>query len=403
MSGGRVLIAGGGMVGLAFAIALKVRLGTRLSVELIESRALPSGDPDPLDSRASALNLRSCRLLAAFGIWDDLRDVAAPIRDVHVSNQRRFGSALLHARDLDGDALGFVAENHHIGRALLRRAEALGVLLRAPLAIASLPPPDAGVGLLLASGEQEAADLVILADGSQSSLRDALGIAVDERHTGQLAVVANVAFSGKQQGIAFERFTAHGPLALLPLTDSKPGEQRFNLVWSQPEADGEALMAADDQAFMQALQAAFGWRLGKVLAVGRRTAWPLVRTRATEQSRPGYLVAGNAAHALHPVAGQGFNLSLRDADAFASVAQDAVAAGESPGDRQVLRHYEQRVSDDQSLTIGATDTLATLFNRRSPLLDVPRDAALAALDLSPELKRQVAVMGTGEQRGMESL
>lgn len=394
----RVLIAGGGLVGLAFAIALADATEGELEIELIEARPLPDGEPDPLDSRASALNLRSRELLSEWGVWSQLANDAAPIRKIHVSNQHRFGSTLLAADDLDADALGFVAENHRIGRALLARAEALGVGFRATEAIKELLPPNEGVGLVMTSGTVESADLIILADGGASTLRESLGIGVELLETGQVAVVANVAFPGQQQGIAFERFTGDGPMALLPLTDEQQRRQRFNLVWSMAPEAAESLSRAPDEIFLSALQRAFGWRLGRALAVGRRTVWPMSRRRACEQSRPGYLIAGNAAHALHPVAGQGFNLSVRDAATFAAVAARGLMAGESPGARAVLRDYEQRVGADQDLTIGATDTLATLFRRRSPPLDVPRDMALACLDFSAGLRRGVAALGAGQQR-----
>lgn len=163
-----------------------------------------------------------------------------------------------------------------------------------------------------------------------------------------------------------------------------------------PEA-AEALAGACDEDFLEELQQAFGWRLGRALAVGQRTIWPLSRRRSCEQSRPGYLIAGNAAHALHPVAGQGFNLSVRDAAAFAAAVVRGQEAGNAPGARSVLRSYEQQVATDQDLTIGATDTLATLFTRRSPPLDWPRDLALAGLDFSATLRRGVASLGAGQR------
>lgn len=387
------------MVGLAFAVALATAVNDRIHICLLEAGTLPAGEPDPLDSRASALNLYSKGQLERWGAWSALAAVAAPIRHVHVSNQRRFGSTLLDAADVRDDVLGYVAENHHIGRALLARAQALGVDFRSGEPIVSLFSSPAGPGLSVGSGESLTADLVLLADGSTSALRDALGIAVDTRDTGQQALVANVEFAGQQQGVAYERFTPDGPLALLPLSDTVRGRQRFNLVWSMA-ADAAAVVSdLDDHGFLERLQYAFGWRLGRALAVGRRTRWPLVRHRACEQSRPGYLVVGNAAHALHPVAGQGFNLSLRDAAAFARVASAGIDNGIALGSRRLLRAYEQTVRDDQDLVIGATDTLSTLFARHHPLLDLPRDAALSLLDLSPTLRREVAALGAGAPAG----
>ena len=388
----QVRVVGGGMVGLAFAIAVRHAL-TDADVTVLEARPLPNGNPNPLDTRASALNLASRRVLSQWGAWPAIESSAGVIKQIHVSNQSRFGSALMPATDVDDEQLGFVAENHIIGRALKGCAEALGVVIQAPAQVASLQPEGTCWRLDMVDQAPLMADLVIIADGSQSRLREQLGITVEQRRTGQYALVANVLFDGIQQGTAFERFTAEGPLAMLPLPDSEPGCQRFNLVWSMAEERAIDLEQADDTDFMAALQTAFGWRLGAVRRVGRRSGWPLDRLWAREQVRPGCIVAGNAAHGIHPVAGQGLNLSLRDAATLADVLATAPA---NPFSAASLREYGRRVMADQAVTVGATDMLATLFQPHGPVIDLPRDAALAGLDLLTPLRKLVARRGTAQ-------
>lgn len=391
---GSVRIVGGGMVGLAFAIAIRRALPS-VEVSVYEARPLPTGTPNPLDTRASALNLASRDILERWGLWSSLAGDVGVIRRIHVSNQRRFGSSLMQPEDVGADALGYVAENHLIGRAFKACADRVGVDIVAPAEVQSLARDDQRTALTLADGERVLADLVVVADGSDSALRRTLGITVDTRRTGQTALVANVSFEGTQQGCAFERFTAEGPLALLPLSDAQPGQQRFNLVWSMTDEHAEQLRDAGDDEFIDGLQRAFGWRLGAISAVGRRSVWPLERVWAREQVRPGTLVVGNAAHGIHPVAGQGLNLSLRDAATLESVL--ASSAGGDAGDwhaSDTLRRYGALVSADQSRTIEATDLLSTLFKPRHALVDVPRDMALAALDFAPPLRRRIARLGT---------
>ena len=392
----RVAIVGGGMVGLAFANALASHCPDALDIVLLEARQLPTGDPDPMDTRASALNLASEKILGVQDCWDDLADAAAPITSIHVSNQHRFGSSLMTASEIGVSALGYVCENHFIGRALKRRADDLGIEFRAPVTVRGLLTGETQKpALQVDSDEVLEADLIIIADGVESGLRKALGVEVDRRKTGQTAIVANVVFGGAQQGTAFERFTTHGPMAMLPLPTLKSGQQRFNMVWCLPDAQAEAVFAHDDEATIDGVQREFGWRLGRVLKVGRKSLWPLARTRSKEQRRPGVLLAGNAAHGIHPVAGQGFNLSLRDASTFALAVKAGLSKGLSPGSSDVLADYENRVRDDQDRIVGSTDLLSTLFDQRGLLLDLPRDAALAALDLIPPLRRAIAEMGTG--------
>lgn len=418
----RVLIIGGGMVGLSFGLTIRHALPDA-QITILEAKPLPTGTPDPLDSRASALNLASQSILSGLGVWDELTQQAGEICQIHVSNQSRFGSAMIDCSDVHADRLGYVVENHHIGRTLKQKADQVAVQVQAPAEVKALDRQGECPAVIMADGQRREADLVVVADGSQSLLRDQLGISCEWRKTGQCAVVANVNFVGEQQGIAFERFTAHGPIAVLPLANTTPNQQRFNVVWSMTLDAAKALEHQSDALFLEAFQRAFGWRLGRALQVGRRNLWPLDRVMVREQSRGGFLIAGNAAHGLHPVAGQGLNLSLRDAATLGATLQCAQVASQAPSlsathiavggaalmassARSTSAHqplsmatalaaYEQTVARDQAQIVDATDLLSTLFNRRGVLLDLPRDAALSALDLIKPLRRDIARRGAG--------
>lgn len=394
--GSQVLILGGGLAGLSFAIALAIEEPT-LDITLLEAHPFQSGTPNPMDTRGSALNLHSVALLEKWGVWSSLGAHAGAIADIHVSHRGHFGSALMKAADLDVPALGYVIENHELGRELLKRAEQLGVTVRAPVRCIALQSDGDRPGVQTEEGEVLSADLVLLAAGVAKDWFQGLGIRVEERPTHNHALVFNATFPGQQAGCAFERFTPHGPLAVLPLRSLSRSEQRFNVVWSVPDKQVSVLSGLDDTAFIAAFQNAFGWRLGRVTAVGQRSQWPLVRLAASEQYRSGYLLVGNAAHTLHPVAGQGLNLSLREAGLLAPEVVTAQRNGQPIGHERSLTTYLQHAAEEQHFITRSTDLLATLFNRRGPALDVPRNLSLAMLDLLPAARARVAGMGTGRR------
>ena len=394
-----ILILGGGLAGLAFAVAIaragEALSGASLKVTLLEAQAFKSGTPNPLDTRASALNLHSVALLKDWDIWSSLAPHCGVIEDIHVSHRGHFGSTLMQSRDLDAEALGFVAENHNLGRYLLERAQGLGVEIRAPLRCTSLRTDQDRPALETEDSEVLDADLILLASGVTPDWFDDLGISIQERPAHTHALVFNAVFPGRQAGCAFERFTQHGPLAVLPLPSTHRHEQRYNVVWSVSETEVDALIDLSDEQFCGRLQEAFGWRLGAVRAVGRRSQWPLVRSLASEQWRAGFLLVGNAAHTLHPVAGQGLNLSLREADLLAKTLIAAVTSGQPLSRISSLRGYLTQVAAEQQFLASSTDLLATLFNPRGILLDSPRNASLALLDLLPGARAHIARIGTG--------
>jgi ubiquinone biosynthesis UbiH/UbiF/VisC/COQ6 family hydroxylase len=344
--------------------------------------------------------LHSAEQLRQWALWSELSQSVGAIEEIHVSHRGHFGSTLMTTADLGVPALGYVVENHILGAALLARAEQLGVTIRSPLKCKALQSDGSQPGVVTEDDEVLSADLVLLAAGTAPEWFDGLGITVAERPTYNHAIVFNASFQGVQAGRAFERFTSHGPLAVLPLPSISRAEQRYNVVWSVPDNEAPALGALQDEPFIEAFQAAFGWRLGAVAAVGQRSQWPLVRLMASEQYRAGYLLVGNAAHTLHPVAGQGLNLSLREAGLLAAAVGSALRSGAPIGQLNHLSTYLAQVTEEQHFVTHSTDLLATLFNRRGPLLDAPRNLSLALLDLVPAARASVASIGTGRRSAL---
>ena len=239
------------------------------------------------------------------------------------------------------------------------------------------------------------AGLLVVADGAGSALRASLGVAAEEKPYGQHALVANVAFAHDHRGCAFERFTDQGPLALLPLLAAEGAPHRAALVWTLPQDEASGLCECGEPEFLAALQDRFGYRLGRLTQVGERFSYPLSLLQSEEQVRQGLVIMGNAAHALHPVAGQGFNLALRDVAALAETLACAFAEGCAPGELAVLQGYEQRQRADQARTIQFSDLLPQLFMRNDPVLGITRDMALSGLDVVAPLKRQFVRQAAG--------
>lgn len=387
-----VVIAGGGMVGISLALHLAATLPLSQSITLIESYPLRGGSGDyhpSFDARSTALSYSSRLIYEALGLWPTLSAWAEPIRRIHVSSQGRFGSSLMDADDQGWPGLGYVVENAWLGRVLLDALLATSrIQVISPASATAAKPRDGRMQVSLAAADLNAleADLLVIADGAQSLLRDGLGIGVNSRRYDQHALVANVAFAGPHAGVAFERFTPDGPLALLPLPASVDAQHRAALVWTLPQERAQVLAVAEPAAFLEALQLTFGYRLGRAVQVGERFTYPLSLVESRECVRRHVVVVGNAAHSLHPVAGQGFNLALRDVAALSSVLASAALQGEAIGDTAVLARYAERQRSDQQRTIAASDILPGLFMHADPVFAVVRDLALSGLDLARSAK-----------------
>ena len=396
-----VVIAGGGMVGLSLALLLDRDLPERVRITVVEGMALPeptavSSPYHPsFDARSTALSFSTATLLQELGLWDELLPGLGPIRQIHVSRRGRFGSSCLSAHEQGWDALGWVVENPCLGRTLLAAVRGRPrIELRCPARVSEARADAGGMDVTL-DGETVRADLLVIADGAASTLRESLGFFTRRKSYGQQGLIANLAFEQDHQGWAFERFTASGPLALLPLVATAESAHRMALVWTLPPTEAQRLQVADDDSFRRALEDAFGHRLGRITRVGERHSYPLALVEAVEQARRHCVVLGNAAHALHPVAGQGFNLALRDAAALSTHISDAVRRQRSPGDLDALEAYTRSRHEDQAITIGASDGLPGLFMVADPLVSLGRDLALAGLDLFPLLRRQFVHQAAG--------
>jgi len=393
-----IVIAGGGMAGISLALALGHRLPRSVSILLVEKFELPGPDAGTgyhpsFDARSTALSFSSRLIYEGIGVWQQLDEWLCAIERIHVSSRGRFGSTVLRAADHDWPALGYVVENAWLGSALARALYAQGrVEVASPAQIVGAQARGAAMRLQLDAqgGSELDAGLLVVADGAHSPLCDALGIVARTEPYDHHAVVANVATDRAHEGCAFERFTDEGPLAMLPLLSAPGAEHRSALVWTLPGDRAGRLTSCDARDFLDSLQERFGYRLGRLYQVGERYTYPLALVQSTEQVRRGVVVMGNAAHALHPVAGQGFNLALRDISELAAVLADGIAAGRATGDLSVLERYCRRQRTDQARTIGFSDRLPGLFMHPDPLLGIARDLALSGLDLLPRMKREFA-------------
>lgn len=409
-----IVIAGGGMVGISLALQLAATLPESFSITLVEGFALPppapNGKPDyhpSFDARSTALSYSTRIIYEKIGVWPELEQWLCPIETIHVSNRGHFGSSLLRAADYDWPALGYVVENAWLGNSLIQQLHRQArIELRCPARVVDAKPCDAGLLLTLEGDDPPAieAGLLVIADGAGSGLREALGVAVTDKPYRQQALVANVAFATPHEGCAFERFTDEGPLALLPLPAVAGAEHRASLVWTLPPERAQWLQGCQAELFLGELQARFGYRLGKFTQVGERHAYPLSLSESVEQVRHSMVVMGNAAHALHPVAGQGYNLAMRDVAELARVLGDAARIGEPLGSLSVLQRYSRQQYSDQRRTIALSDLLPGLFMVSDPVVGLARDLLLAGLDITAPLKRQfvhyaAGVAALGEARG----
>ncbi|GGJ01899.1 2-octaprenyl-6-methoxyphenyl hydroxylase [Halopseudomonas pertucinogena] len=388
-------IVGGGMVGASLALGLQdCARASGWTIRLIEAQPPAEGGWQPsYDNRSTALSHGSRRLFERLGIWTELARRAEPIRQIHVSDRGHPGSARMHAEDEGVPALGYIVENAWLGEVLLGNLDQQAIEWCAPARVARAQAQPGGyrLDLQVADGARQLdSDLLVIADGGRSGLLDQLGIHRKINPYQQVAVIANVTTAQGHAGVAYERFTETGPLALLPLSG-----QRSALVWTLAVDVAAEVAALPDDAFLERLQAAFGFRMGALTQVGERASYPLSLIEAEEQVRSHLVVLGNAAHSLHPIAGQGFNLSLRDAMALADALSRAQRDGLHPGSLAVLQQYLDGQRGDQMATVAFSHYLTQLFSNRNPLLVVGRNTGLLAMDLLPPLKTRLARQGMG--------
>lgn len=377
-----IIIVGGGMSGATLALAL-ARLP--LKIALLEAAAPDMAVHPAFDARAIALSAGSVEALTRHGVWPLLSPLCEPITHIHVSDKGHLGQVRIRADEYRLPALGQVIELSRAGIALqqaLSREARIESLW--PVNVARVEPGESQVTLSLDNGRTLTAALLVAADGGHSFVRDALKLPLERHDFAQSAVIATVQTAEHPRGRAFERFTRGGPLALLPMQDGLS-----SLVWSVPRHDAPALAAMNDRDFLSALQQAFGWRLGKMQAAGPRHVYPLVMSQVRRPLHQRCVLLGNAAHLLHPIAGQGFNLGMRDIDVLVETVQDSLTNERDVGplgSAQMLEHYWQGRSDDQARTVWLTSSLAQLFSNDYGPLVAARNVALSLMARSDTLK-----------------
>ncbi len=385
-----VLIGGGGMVGLTLAIAL-AKAG--LSVAVADPLPRAASTDAAFDGRVSALSFAAVRMFEALGIWPHLAPVAQPIRDILVTDAQ-LGAApspfSLHfdAAEIGAPSLGHIVENRHIRTALFEAAEGLTDLaFIAPAAVSELRPDGAGLRAWLSNGGEIEATLAVAADGRDSELRERMGLQVVAWSYPQSGIVATVAHEKPHDGVAYEHFLPSGPFAILPMTpapSSEAGGQKYanrsSLVWTEQDTLAPQMMVLDDAGFDAEIARRFGAHLGATKAAGPRWSYPLKFHLARGYVKPRFALVGDAAHGIHPIAGQGLNLGLKDAAALVDVLLDAARLGLDIGALDTLQKYERWRRFDSLAMAAATDGLNRLFSNDIAPLRLLRDVGLGLVD-----------------------
>lgn len=389
-----VLVVGAGLVGAATALGLR-GMGLRvLLVDAVEIKDVDAPNTPSFDTRSTALSYGSSHLLDALGIWRHLKSSVSPITEIHVSEKGKMGQTRLSSQDYGLEALGYVAPNQAIGYALYSCSGAQALELLCPASVEQIQSVECGQKVTLNAGGETRHELrvslVVVCDGAESQTAKSVGIHYRTEPYGQAAIVSNVKPYDPHNGCAYERFTASGPLALLPL-----GEHMMSLVWTMPEAESAHTLALSDSAFLKALDDAMGGRMGGFESCARRAAYPLKLTQAEECARQGMILLGNAAHSLHPVAGQGFNLALRGLGAFLEQVGFALQADKPVGSLEVLSKAVQSHALDQWKTVTFSDQLVRNFSNDANTLGLVRELGLIGLNNLPFAKQQFVEQAMG--------
>ena len=394
-----LIIVGGGMVGASLACALG---NSPLKIAVIEATPFESDSQPSFDARTLALAYGSRQIFDSLGLWDEVvQRGVTPIRCIHVSDRGHAGSSHLDCQTEGVEALGYVAETRLLGQVLhdhMHTFSNVRFICPAQVTQVNLEPTRASVEISeKQSSRTITGRLLVAADGGNSVTRQLLGIKTFRMGYDQHAVIANVAMDRPHEGVAYERFTSSGPMALLPSRDPEGHENVFALVWTVKSSERDEVLRLDDAAFLSQLQQRIGERAGRFVKAGERFVYPLGWMQSREHVRQRLAIIGNAAHTLHPVAGQGFNLGLRDVAALAQVVVDGARQGQDPGDLALLQTYAKWRRRDQLETALFTDGLVRAFSTAFPPLALARNIGLALVDILPPVKHVLArhAMGLG--------
>jgi 2-octaprenyl-6-methoxyphenol hydroxylase len=382
-----ILIVGGGLNGPALALAL-AQGGLRVTV--VDARPAPARAKTGFDGRAYSLALASKRLLAALGVWPGLAEQSQPILEIKASDGHAGRGAapfFLHFNhaEIEEGPMGFMVEDRHLYAAFLAAMQSTaGITLLSGETVVAQDIGAQGVGVTLGSGKRLTARLLVGCDGRQSGVAQRAGITRTGWDYGQTALVTSVSHALPHRGIAHQFFMPEGPLAILPLH----GGTRSQIVWTEKTARANAIQALDDAAYLDALRPRFGDFLGDITLAGPRFTYPLALGLADSFTAPRLALVGDAAHGVHPIAGQGLNLGLRDVGALAQVLIEAARRGEDIGAADVLDRYQRwRRFDTTTLALGM-DTVNRLFSNDNPLLRIGRDLGMGAISAMPGLRRR---------------
>ena len=393
-----ITILGAGMAGASLVHLLAPARAAGLSIALIDRQPLSwdkddSDRPPSFDGRATALSWGTRQILEELDIWNSIAPYACSIDHIQVSDEGRFGQAQLHANEQNTEALGYIIENHRLGQGLLSGLNVSDSLhVMAPNSVETVRMTAEGAELILDDGRALTTTLLIMADGGRSPLPRQLGIEQSRKDYGAQALVTQVKCEKPHDHWAYERFSSDGPIAFLPLN-----KDEYAVVWTLSDDEVDAVLALADDVLIERLQARIGYRVGKISAMGERLTYPLALVKSSEQVRRSLVLLGNAAHSLHPVAGQGFNLTLRDAAVLAEHLNRAAMQGQDVGSLEVLEAYLQQQSADQRNTIAASDLLPRIFGSKVPAVAFLRDAGLLTMAAAPVARRLFArhAMGLG--------
>lgn len=384
-----IVIAGGGMIGTSLALAL-APLGLRIAV--VEAVARKASDQPSFDDRSTALSRSTQRMFEAMGLWDEIVAASTPIESIHVSDQGRFGFSHIDAAEQGVEALGYVVINRVLGRVLQSAVQKLdSVDVICPARVNDIDPAPEQVTVAIEHDDEHrqtlACKLLVAADGANSAVRNMMGISVQTSDYGQRAVIGNLLPEKKLEHRAFERFTSQGTLAVLPVADDRAG-----FIWAVSEHDAERVLALDDAAFLHELQAEFGYRLGAFSRAGKRASYPLTLSKAVRLTATRSVLVGNAAHGLHPVSAQGFNLGMRDVAALCDCIADAGKASPAfdPGDEELLQRYARWRRSDQKKLVRFTHGLVRLFGSSRRPLSTLRNIGMLGFDLIPGVRSAFA-------------